>query len=113
MLFSNDSCVKIGSENVVLGLFVPCCHDAGEDIHHTCDNLKFAFLSSVFASSSVCVMTKGYSILCHSCHEFADVPNHADFHRIAHRLETERDSHKIAVCVQRKLQVQGRTSRSI
>ena len=36
----------------------PSCHVALDDIHHTFGNLNFAFLSSVFESSSVRVMTK-------------------------------------------------------
>ena len=30
---------------------------------------------------------------CHSCHKSASVPQHADFHRIRHRLEKVRDNH--------------------
>ena len=57
MGFRNESCVKIGSEKVVAGVFAPGCHVALEGAHHTFGNLKFAFRSSVFASSSVRVMS--------------------------------------------------------
>ena len=59
MGFRNESCVKIGSENVVLGMFAPSCHVALEDVHFTFSNLEYAFLASVFASSSGRVMTEG------------------------------------------------------
>ena len=59
MGFRYESCVEIGRENVVLGMFTPGCHVALEDIHHILGNFEFAFLASVFASSSFCVMTKG------------------------------------------------------
>ena len=59
MGFGNESCVEIGRENEVLGMFTPGGLVALEDIHHTLSNFEFAFLGSVLASSSLRVMTKG------------------------------------------------------
>ena len=59
MGFRNESCVEIGREDTVLGMFTPDCHVALEDIHQSLGNLEFTFLASVLASSSVLVMTQG------------------------------------------------------
>ena len=50
--FGNESCVEIGRENVVLGMFTPGGHVVLEDTRHTLSNFEFAFLASVRASSS-------------------------------------------------------------
>ena len=99
MGFRSEGCVKIGSENIVPGVFAPGCHVALEDPHHTSGNLEFAFLPSVFALFCSRDDRRGCSFPCRSCHTSAAVPNQADFHRTAHRLEKERDSHKIVECV--------------
>ena len=57
--FRNESCVEIGRENVVRGMFTPGGHVAVEDIHHTLSNFEFTFLSSVLSTSSLRAMTKG------------------------------------------------------
>ena len=59
MGFRNESCVKIGRENVLLGMLTPEGHVALDDFHHTLSNFEFAFLASVLASSSLRVITKG------------------------------------------------------
>ena len=43
----NESCVEVGRENVMLGMFTPSGHVALEDIHRTLSNFEFAFLASV------------------------------------------------------------------
>ena len=101
MGFRNESCVEIGRENVVLGMFTPGCHVALEDVHHTLSNLEFTFLASVLASSFFRVMTKGV-VAFHA----TPVTNHhlcrnmPTFHRTHHRLE------KVVECVQSHLQAQ-------
>ena len=57
--FRNESCVEIGCENAVLGMFTPGGHVALEDIHHTLSSFEFTFLSSVLSTSSVRAMSKG------------------------------------------------------
>ena len=55
-----DQCsVKIRSENEVSGVFAPSCHVALQDVHHTFSDSEFTFPASVFAPSSVRMMTKG------------------------------------------------------
>ena len=90
----NENCVEIGRGNAVLGMFTPSCHVALEDIHHTIGNFEFAFLASVFASSSFNVMTKGVvAFLATPATKTARVPKKFDFHRIRYRLEKGRDNH--------------------
>ena len=92
--FGSESCAEIGSEDVVSGVFASGCHVTLEDVHHTFRNLKIAFLASVFASSSVRVMTEGLlrslplmSRIC-SCAKPCRLPSYCS----ALRHETERES---------------------